>query len=93
MTSNFPTRTRRLRSSSVPARAGVRPHPGPGTFPAHSPSHADVWLQPGNLVAICDELGAQMFSVVDGAVTFTARGTGPERRWHGRLGAQGLKAI
>jgi hypothetical protein len=52
-----------------------------------------VWLQPGNLVAICDELGAQMFSVVDGEVTFTARSGGPERRWRGRLGAQGLTAI
>ena len=92
MISDFPAQTRRLRASSVPAPS-LRPDPRLGASPAHPPSHADVWLQPGNLVAICDELGAQMFSVVDGEVTFTARGSGPERRWHGRLGVQGLMAI
>lgn len=91
MISNFPAQTRRLRATSVPAPT-VRPGPVLGAAPAYAPSHADVWLQPSNLVAICDELGAQMFSVVDGEVTFTARGVGMERRWHGRLGAQGLIA-
>jgi hypothetical protein len=91
MISNFPAQTRRLPASSLPVPT-VRPAPVPGDSPAHSPSPADVWLQPGNLVAICGELGAQMFSVVDGEVTFTARGVGMERRWHGRLGTQGLIA-
>jgi hypothetical protein len=91
MTSNFTTPTRRL--DAPPPAPSVQPGLALGASPAHSPSHADVWLRPGNLVAICDELGAHMFSVVDGEVTFTARGVGPEQRWHGRLGTQGLIAI
>jgi hypothetical protein len=92
MISNFTAQTRRLRRSSVPALAG-RPDGTLSASSTHPPSHADVWLQPGNLVAICDELGAQMVSVVDGEVTFTARSAGTDRRWRGRLGAQGLMAI
>ena len=92
MISNFPAQTRRLRRSSVPAPAG-RPDGTLSASSTHPASHADVWLQPGNLVAICDELGAQMVSVVDGEVTFTARSAGTDRRWRGRLGAQGLTAV
>lgn len=92
MISHLPTQPRRLRRPSAPAPSSRPEQPLSGSV-GHGPSHADVWLQPGNLVAICDELGAQMFSVVDGEVTFTARSGGPERRWRGRLGAQGLTAI
>ena len=50
----------------------------------------DVWLRPGNLVAVSDALGAQLFAVVDGEVTFTARSADRVRRWRGHLDAQGL---
>lgn len=54
---------------------------------------ADVVLEPGNLVAVSDALGAQMFAVVDGEVTFTARSAEGERQWRGRLGARGLEPL
>ena len=51
---------------------------------------AEVRLEPGNLVAVADVLGAQMFAVVDGEVTFTARSAEGEQQWRGRLGTCGL---
>jgi hypothetical protein len=90
MISEFPAQARRLDTWSAPASPIDSPRDVVRSGP---PSHADLWLRPGNLVAVCDELGAQMFSVVDGEVTFTARAPGGERRWRGRLGAQGLAAL
>ena len=88
---DFPTHNPRPGTRSAPA---TRPTDSPSDPLDHArPSHPDLWLQPGNLVAVCDELGAQMFSVVDGEVTFTARALGGERRWRGRLGAPGLVAV
>jgi len=90
MTRNTPLPTRRPRSAAAPGDRS----PGPGgPLPDHPPSHADVLLEPGNLVAVGDELGAQMLAVVDGEVMFTARSISGERRWRGRLGARGLMAI
>jgi hypothetical protein len=89
MTSDlFPTR----RTPSAATSASTWPV-ATGAQVDHPPSHADLVLQPGNLVAVCDELGAQMLAVVDTEVTFTARSAGTERRWRGHLGAAGLMAV
>lgn len=93
MTLDLTTQTRPLGTISVPA-----PRPLDGRGPGRglatplavpAPTH-DVRLRPGNLVAVSDALGAQLFEVVDGEVTFTARSADRVRRWRGHLGAQGL---
>ena len=81
------------RSRAAAAASATWPVATTDALPDHPPSHADLVLRPGNLVAVCDELGAQMFAVVDGEVTFTARSSGSERRWLGRLGRPGLMAV
>ena len=93
MTIDFTTQTRPLGTVSVPApRPPERRRPAPEPLPplvGPAPAH-DVWLRPGNLVAVSDALGAQLFAVVDGEVTFTARSADRVRRWRGHLDAQGL---
>jgi len=91
--------TRRLSSASVPAAdvAAQPTDPAAAADPAAPPDldqfRRHVWLRPGNLVDVCEELGAQLFSVVDGEVTFTARSADGVRRWRGRLGARGVVAL
>jgi hypothetical protein len=87
---SFAAQTRLLTATSVPAPSGELPRQ-PGALPAPAPCPpADVQLRPGNLVEVGASLGAQMFSVVDGEVTFTARSADCVRRWRGRLDSCGL---
>ncbi|HEY5821688.1 MAG TPA: hypothetical protein VIT20_06920 [Propionibacteriaceae bacterium] len=54
---------------------------------------AEVWLEPGNLVAVSDELGAQVFAMIDDVVTFTVRTGAAVQRWRGQLGHRGLTPL
>lgn len=90
MISDFTTQTRLLATTSVPAPRPPDRRAARELRPNHPLLFRDVWLRPGNLVAVSDALGAQLFSVVDGEVTFTARGADHVRRWRGHLDAQGL---
>ncbi|GAA1428401.1 hypothetical protein GCM10009616_07940 [Microlunatus lacustris] len=51
--------------------------------------HAEVGLEPGTLLRVADQLGAQTFSLVEDEVTFHVRGA-DDQRWLGRLGRPGV---
>ena len=92
MISDFTAQTRLLGTTSLPApRLTARTGPAaPEPLPPLPTPARDLWLRPGNLVEVSDALGAQLFAVVDGEVTFTARTAQGVRRWRGHLDAQGL---
>ena len=93
MLSDLPALTRWLPLASAPARTPARrpATPVPVGLAEHH-LHRDVCLEPGNLVEVCERLGAQQFSLVDGEVTFTARSGARVQRWRGRIGVRGLIA-